>query len=167
MEIEDTIQTLTRIRQSIVTWVPKRTTSPDALIEYLNDLYIAAAEDSEFDDLFEHDDVGGPSITLIVSVDMGFDLPNVMEKMRTRLHIEPPEHTDEIGKAGIVWSHGRYDFVFDDNAGLLRISHRYSHRRIDTKSVSSIAEQMIDYAIDYLSEVKASTTESPDASETD
>ncbi|MCP4450317.1 MAG: hypothetical protein GY809_02570 [Planctomycetes bacterium] len=25
-----------------------------------------------------------------------------------RLHIEPPEHMDEIGKAGIVWSHGRY-----------------------------------------------------------
>jgi len=167
MEIENTIQTLTRIRQSIDTWVPKQTTSPDALIEYLNDLYITAAEDSDFDDLFECDNVGGPSITLIVGVDIDFDLQSVMEKMHTRLHIEPPEHTDEIGKTGIVWSHGRYDFVFDDNAGLLRISHKYSHKRVDTKSVSSIAEQMLDYAIDYLSEVKASTMEGTDAPETE
>jgi len=167
MEIDDSIRTLTRIRQSIGTWAPKRTTSPDALIEYLNDQYITAGEDSDFDDLFEFDDVGGPSITLVVGVDMGFDIRNVMEKMRMRLHIEPPEHTDEIGKAGIVWSHGRYDFVFDDHAGFLRISHQYSHKRVDTKSVSSIAEQMIDYAIDYLTEIKASATKSTDPQKTE
>ncbi len=111
--------------------------------------------------------MGGPSITLVVGVDMGFDIQNVMEKMRTRLHIEPPEHSDEIGKAGIVWSHGRYDFVFNDHAGLLRISHKYSHKRVDTKSVASIAEQMIDYALDYLAEIKASATESTDPQETE
>jgi len=33
MEIDDTIQTLTKIRQSIDKWVPQRTTRPDALIE--------------------------------------------------------------------------------------------------------------------------------------
>ena len=165
MEIENTVRVLTRIRQSIGSWAPKRTNSPDALIEYLNDLYMTAAEDSDFDDLFEFDDVGGASITIIVPVDMGFDVQTVMEKMRTRLNIEPPEHTDEIGKAGIVWSHGRYDFVFDDDAGLLRISHRYSHKRADTRSVSSIAGQMIDYAIDYLSEVKVSVEESTDVPE--
>jgi hypothetical protein len=42
---------------------------------------------------------------------------------------------DEIGKTGIVWSHRRYDFMYDDDSGLLRISHKYSHKREDTKSV--------------------------------
>ena len=44
---------------------------------------------------------------------------------------------------------------------------RYSHKRVDTKSVSSIAKQMIDYAIDYLEEVKASAKKSAGAPETD
>ena len=156
MEIDDTIQSLVKVRQSIDTWVPKRTTRPDALIADLNDLYIASTENRDFDELFEYDDVGNPSITLIVSIEVEFDLRKVMENLRTRLHIIHPGRTDEIGSAGVVWSQGRYDFVYDDNLGALRISHRYSHKRVDTKSVSSIAKQMIDYAVGYLQEVKAS-----------
>jgi hypothetical protein len=156
MEIEDTIQALVKVRQSIDTWVPRRTTRPDALITDLNDLYIASTENRDFDELFEYDDVGGPSITLIASIEVEFDLKKVMENLRTRLHIIQPGRADEIGSAGVVWSHGRYDFVYDDNLGALRISHRYSHKRVDTKSVSSIAKQMIDYAMAYLEEVKAS-----------
>jgi hypothetical protein len=38
---------------------------------------------------------------------------------------------------------------------------------VDTKSVSSIAKQMLDYAIDYLEEVRASAKESADALKTD
>jgi hypothetical protein len=32
MSIDDTIQTLVKVRQSIDPWVPERTTRPDALI---------------------------------------------------------------------------------------------------------------------------------------
>jgi hypothetical protein len=167
MEINDTIQTLVKVQQSIDTWVPERTTRPDALIADLNDLYVASTENRDFDDLFEYDDVGGPSITLIVGIDVEFDLKKVMENLRTRLHIKQPGRADEIGNAGIVWSHGRYDFVYDDNASALRVSHRYSHKRVDTKSVSSIAKQMIDYAIAYLEEVQASAKESTGAPDTE
>ncbi len=167
MEIDDTIQALVKIRQSIDTWVPERTTRPDALIADLNDLYIGSTENRDFDDLFEYDDVGGPSITLIVSIGMEFDLKKAMKSIRTRLHIRQPGRADEIGNAGIVWSQGRYDFVYDDNSGALRVSHRYSHKRVDTKSVSSIAKQMIDYAIVYLEEVKASVDESAGAPDTE
>jgi hypothetical protein len=156
MEIDDTIQALTKIHQSIDTCVAKTTARPDALIADLNDLYVESTENPDFDELFEYDDVGSPCITLIVSIDVEFDLQRVMENLRTRLHIIQPGRADDIENAGIVWSHGRYDFVYDDRSGALRISHRYSHKRIDTKSVSSIAKQMIDYAIDYLEEVKAS-----------
>jgi len=167
MEIDDTIQTLVKIRQSIDKWVPQRTTRPDALIADLNDLYVESTRNRDFDDLFEYDDVGSPSITLSVGIDVDFDLKRVMENMRTRLHILQPGRGDDIGNAGIVWSHGRYDFVCDDDSGALRISHRYSHKRVDTKSVSSIAKQMIDYAIDYLEEVKAAAKESAGAPETE
>jgi hypothetical protein len=166
MEIDDTIQTLARIRQSIDKWVPQTTTRPDALIADLNDLYVESTENRDFDELFEYDDVGSPSITLLVGIEVEFDLKTVMENVRTRLHIIQSGRADEIGKAGVVWSHGRYDFVYDRDAGLLRISHRYSHKRVDTKSVSSIAKQMIDYAIGYLEEVKASAKKSAGVQET-
>lgn len=156
MEIDNTIQTLVRIRQFVDTWVPRRTTRPDALIADLNDLYVTSTENRDFDELFEYDDVGSPSITLIVSIEeVECDFQRVMENMWTRLHVQP-SRADEIASAGVVWSHGRYDFVYDDDSGSLRISHRYSHKRVDTKSVSSIAKRMIDYAIAYLEEVKAS-----------
>ncbi len=163
MEIDDTIQALVKIGESIDTWVPERITRPDVLIADLNDLYVASTRNRDFDDLFEYDDVGGPSITLIVSIEVEFDLKKVMESIRTRLHIVQPGRADEIGRAGIVWSQGRYDFVYDDNSGALRVSHRYSHKRVDTKSVSSIVKQMIDYAIVYLEEVKAFVDESAGA----
>ena len=166
MEIEDTVQALVKVRQSIDTWVPRRTTRPDALVADLNDLYIASTENRDFDELFEYDDVGGPSITLIVSIEVEFDLKKVMEGLRARLHIKQPDRADEIGSAGVVWFHGRYDFVYDDGLGALRISHQYSHKRVDTKSVSSIARRMIDYAIAYLEEVKASNKESAGGPET-
>ena len=167
MEIDDTIQTLVKIHQSIDSRVPQTTTRPDALIADLNDLYVASTENRDFEELFEYDDVGSPSITLIISIDMEFDLKEVMKNLRTRLHIMQPGRADEIGSAGIVWSHGRYDFVYDDDSGALRISHRYSHKRVDTKSVTSIARQMVDYAINYLEEVKASAKESTRAPETE
>jgi hypothetical protein len=167
MEIDDTIQTLVKIRQSIDSRVPQTTTRPDALIADLNDLYVASAENRDFDELFEYDDVGSPSITLIISINMEFDLKEVMKNLRTRLHIMQPGRADEIGSAGIVWSHGRYDFVYDDDSRALRISHRYSHKRVDTKSVASIAKKMVDYAIDYLEEVKASAKENTGAPETE
>jgi len=167
MEIYDTIQTLTKVRQSIDTWAPMTTTRPDVLVADLNDLYVASAENRDFDELFEFDDVGSPSVTLRVSVEVEFDLQRVMENLRTRLHMLQPGRADEIGNAGIVWSQGRYDFVYDEDSGTLRISHRYSHKRVDTKSVSSIAKQMIDYAIDYLEEIKASAKEDAGAPETE
>lgn len=160
MEISDTIQTLANVRQSIDRCVARTTTRPDALIGNLNDLYMASAKNRSFDELFEYSDVGSPSITLTLSVDADFDLKRVMEGMRARLHILQPRSGDDIGNAGIVWSHGRYDFVYDDNARALRITHRYSHKRIDTKSVSSIVKQMIEYAMDYLEEIAVSAKES-------
>jgi hypothetical protein len=159
VEIDDTIQVLVRMRESVDKWAPRTTTRPDALIADLNDLYVSATENRDFDELFACDDVGGPSITLLVSIDAEFDLKKVMENMRARLQIIQPGSADEIGTAGIVWSHGRYDFVYDHDAGLLRISHKYSHRQVDTKSVSSIVKRMIDHALEYLREVKASVQE--------
>jgi hypothetical protein len=167
MEIDDTIQMLVKVRQSIDSWVARTTTRPDALIADLNDLYVASTENCSLDDLFEYSDVGSPSITLRIGIDVEFDLKTVMENLRTRLHIRQPGRGDNIGNAGIVWSHGRYDFVYDDDSGALRISHRYSHKRVDTKSVSSIAKQTIDYAIDYLEEVRASVKKSAGVPETD
>jgi hypothetical protein len=166
MEIDDTIQTLVTVRQSIDRWVAQTTARPDVLIAHLNDLYVDSTENRSLDELFEYSDVGSPSITLRVGIDVEFDLKTVMENIRSRLGILEPGRGDDIARAGIVWSHGRYDFVYDEDAGALRVSHRYSHKRIDTKSVSSIARQMIDYAIDYLEEIKASAqgnTDTPEA----
>jgi hypothetical protein len=160
MEINDTLQTLADIRQAIDTWVPQGTTRPDALIADLNDRYVASTENRAFEELFEYDDVGSPSLTLIVSIEEEFRLQEVMANLRTKLHILRPARADEIARAGVVWSYGRYDFVYDRDSGSLRISHKYSHKCVDTKSVSSIAKQMIDYAIDYLKEVKASAQKS-------
>jgi hypothetical protein len=167
MEIDDTIQTLVRVRQSIETWTPRRTTRPDALIADLNDLYVAATKDRGMEELFAYDDIGSPSLTLLVGIEVPFELPRIMANLRARWHLPPPGRTDEIANAGVVWSQGRYDFVYDDDPGALRISHKYSHKRLDTKSVSSIARQMIDYAIEYLEEVKASAGKGGDALETD
>lgn len=158
MNMDDTIQALRTIRQSIDTWVPRRTTRPDALIADLNELYVESIKNRDMDDLFEYSDVGSPSITLIVGIEVDFDLKAVMEHMRTRFQITQPGRGDEIGHAGVVWSHGRYDFVYDEDAGSLRVSHRYSHRRVDTKSVSSIAKRMIGYALEYLEQIKRLAT---------
>jgi len=69
VEIDETIQTLVNVRQSIDKWVPRTSTRPDALIADLNELYVGSTENRDFDELFEYDDVGGPSITLIVSIE--------------------------------------------------------------------------------------------------
>jgi hypothetical protein len=167
MEIDDTIQMLVKVRQSIDGWVAQVTTRPDVLIADLNDLYVDSTENRSLDELFAYSDVGSPSITLNVGIDVDFDLKRVMENMRSRLHILQPGRGDDIGKAGIVWSHGRYDFVYDEDAGALRITHRYSHKRVDTKSVSSIARQMIDYAMDYLEEIKAAAKNGAGAPQAD
>jgi len=167
MEIDDTIQMLAKIRQSLDTRIPQTTTPPDALIADLNDLYVGSSKNRSMDELFEYDDIGSPSITLIVPINVEFDLQRVTKNLRTKLHLLRPGRADEIGNAGIVWSYGRYDFVYDRDSGSLRISHKYSHKRVDTKSVSSIARQMIDYAMDYLEEVKASARKSAGDPETD
>jgi len=164
MLIDDIIQTLTKIYQSVEKGIPKTAASPDALINHLNDLYSESTEgltldglfeyelhtestqNRNLDELFKYDDVGSPSITLTVSIDVEFDLKRVMENMQTRLHATQHVQADEIGKTGIVWSHGRYDFAYDDDSGLLRISHKYSHRRGDTRSILSIIKLMIGYA---------------------
>ena len=90
MEIDDTIQTLATVRQSIDAWVPQITTRPDVLIADLNDLYVESTENRSLDELFEYSDVGSPSITLSIGIDVDFDLKRVMENMRTRLQILQP-----------------------------------------------------------------------------
>lgn len=167
MEIDDTVQVLARIRQSIEKGIPQTITRPDALIADLNELYIESSGNRGLNELFEYDDVGDPSITLRVNIDIEFDLKGVMEKMRARLHAAQPGVADEMGKTGIAWSSGRYDFVYDEGSGILRISHQYSHKRVDTKSVLSIVKTMIDYALDYLKEVKASAKERTGTPETE
>jgi hypothetical protein len=154
MNIDDTIGTLMRIRQAIERGIPQTISRPDRLIAALNELYVQSVENREFDELFEYSDVGSPSITLTAHIDVDFNLKSAMKHMQTRLHVTPPGKTDEIGRAGLVWSSGRYDFVYDHDAGLLRVSHKYSHQQVDTKSVLSIVKRMIDYALDYLEEVK-------------
>jgi len=134
MAIDDIITTLTKIYQSIDQGIPKTAASPDALLNHLNDLYgeftqnrnldglfesdneiySESTQNRNLDELFAYDDVGIPSITLTVHIDVEFDFKRVMENMRTRLRATPQEQVDEIGKTGIVWSHGRYDFMYDD-----------------------------------------------------
>jgi hypothetical protein len=167
MAIDDTIKTLTKIYQSIDRGIPKMAARPDALVNHLNDLYSESCEGFTSEELFAYDDVRSSSITLTVRIDVEFDLERVMENMRTRLHTTRYGREDEIGKTGIVWSHGRYDFVYDDDSGLLRISHRYSHKQGDIKSVLSIIKKMIDYARDYLEEAKKSAEDGTGTPETE
>jgi hypothetical protein len=159
MAIDDTIKALTKIYQSIDRGIPQTAASPDALLDHLNDLYSESTGELASRELFAYDDAGSPSITLTVRIDVEFDLKRVMENMRTRLHATQHGQADEIGRAGILWSHGRYDFVYDDDSGLLRISHKYSHKRGDTKSVLSITKKMIGYVKNYLEEVRKSAEE--------
>lgn len=166
MEIKDSINALRAIHESIDKGVPQTNTSPDALVAYLNDVYIRSSENPEFDELFEYSDVGSPAITMTVSIDSEFDLERAVQGMRTRFEAPMPRPTDEIGNAGVVWSHGRYDFVYDESSETLRISHKYSHKRVDTQSVLTIASTMIDHALSYLDEVKASAHGQPDSPET-
>ena len=144
MIIDDAIQTLTKINQSTNKGIPKKVTRPDALVNYLNDLYSDCCEGFTLEELFAYDDVTSPSITLTIGVNVEFEIKKVMENMRTRLHIKHHSKADEIGKTGIVWSHGRYDFVCDDDAGLLRISHRYSHKRLDISVSTLLANSIFD-----------------------
>jgi hypothetical protein len=167
MTIDDTIEKLTKIDQSIDQGIPKTADSPDALVNHLNDLYAESDEDLSSEELFTYDDVGNPSMTLTVYIDVEFDPRKVMESVQTRLQAIPQEGADEIERTGIVWSCGRYDFVHDDAVGQLRISHRYSHRPRDTQSVLSIVRKMIDYAKSYLEAVKQSTQEATGTEETD
>jgi len=167
MAIDDTIKILAKIYQSIDRGIPKTAASPDALVNHLNDLYAESIEGFASQELFAYDDVRSPSITLTISIDVEFDLKRVMENMRKRLHTRRRGKADALGKTGIVWSYGHYDFIYDDDSGLLRISHKYGHKREDTKSVLSIIKKMIDYAKDYIEEVKKSAEESTITPETE
>ena len=154
MAIDDTIKALTRIYQSIDRGIPKTAASPDALVNHLNDLYSESGEDLSSRELFTYDDVGSPTITITIDTDVDFDPGKVMETMRKRFQVTPKKQADEIGETGMVWSHGRYDFMYNDASEHLRISHQYSHRKRDTQSVLSIIKRMIEYAKDYLEQVK-------------
>jgi hypothetical protein len=167
MAIDDTIKVLTKIYQTIDRGIPKTAASPNALVNHLNDLYSESNKGFASMELFTYDNIGRPSITLTVQIDMEFDSKRVMERMQTKLKAAPHEEADEIGKTGVVWSYGRYDFVHDDDLGQLRISHQYSHRRRDTQSVLSIIKRMIGYAKDYLEEVKKSVKEDTNTPETE
>ena len=167
MAINDTIAILTKIHQTIDRGIPKTATSPNALVNHLNDLHSESTKGFASKELFTYDDVERPSITLTVQIDVEFNSKRVMESMQTKLKATPYEETDEIGKTGVVWSHGRYDFVHDDDLGQLRISHQYSHRSRDTKSVLSIIKKMVVYANDYLEEVKKSVKGDTTTPETD
>ena len=166
MAIDDTITTLAKIDQSIDQGIPKTADSPDALVNHLNDLYGESDEDLSSRELFTYDDVGNPSMTLTVHIDVEFDPRRVMEIVQTRLQVTPQKEADEIGRTGVVWSRGRYDFVFDDDLGQMRISHQYSHRPRDTQSVLSIISKMIDYAKSYLQAIKESKEEGTGTPET-
>ncbi|OHB76136.1 MAG: hypothetical protein A2Z25_18765 [Planctomycetes bacterium RBG_16_55_9] len=85
MVIDDTIQTLIKIYESIDQGIPKTAASPDALVNHLNDLYSESTEGLTSEELFAYDDVGNPSITLTISIDVEFDLKRVVENMRTKL----------------------------------------------------------------------------------
>lgn len=165
MTIDDTIKRLTRIFQSVEQRIPKTAATPDALVNHLNDLYGESTEGLGSEELFTYDDVGSPSITLTVHVDVEFDSSRVMETVKKRLKVVPREEPDEIGRTGAVWSCGRYDFVYDDALGQLRISHRYSHRQRDTQSVVSIVRKMMVYAKTYVEAVKQSSEEATDTRE--
>ena len=167
MPIDDTITTLTKIYQSIDKRIPQSITSPDALVDHLNGLYSKSAKSLALEELFAYDDVGSPSITLTIRIDVEFDLRKIMENTRTILQTKQHSQADAIGKTGIVWSHGRYDFVYDDDSGLLRVSHKYSHKRGDTNSVLSIIKKMIGYTKDYMEEIKKSAEESTSTPETE
>ena len=156
MGIDDTIQTLTKISQLIDKGIPHTPGSPDSLVNYLNDLYAKTIEGFAVEEFLSYDDVGSPTITLTVGIDVEFDLKKVMENMRARLHVRQRGKADTLGKTGIVWSCGHYDFVYDDDLGVLRISHKYGHKREDTRSVLSIIKKMTGYAKDYIEEVKKS-----------
>ena len=167
MVIDDTITTLTKIDQSIDQGIPKTADSPDALVNHLNDLYGESGEGLSSGELFTYDDVGNPSTTLTVHIDVEFDPRRVMEIVQTRLQVTAQEEADDIGRTGVIWSCGRYDFVFDDDLGQLRISHRYSHRPRDTQSVLSIVRKMIDYAKSYLEAIRQSAEEGSAPPETE
>ncbi len=167
MAIDDTIKILIKIHQSIAQGIPKTADSPDALVNHLNDLYGESSDGLASGELFTYDDVGRPSITLTVHIDAEFDPRRVMESLQTRLRVTPQKEADEIGRTGVVWSCGRYDFVFDDDLGQMRISHRYSHRRRNTQSVLSIISKMIDYAKSYLEAVRQSAEEGTGILETE
>jgi hypothetical protein len=158
MAIDDTITTLTEIYRLIDKGIPKTAASPDDLLNHLNDLFSESIGKFASMELFAYDDVRTPSITLTIAIDVEFDFKRVMENMLAKLHATQHGQIDEIGKTGIVWSHGRYDFMYNDDSGLLRISHRYSHKPKDTKSVLSVIKRMISYAKDYLEEVRKSAT---------
>lgn len=165
MTIDDTITALAKIYQLIDKGVPKTAASPDALVNHLNDLYSEFAESLDSKELFTYDDVGNPSITLTVNIDVEFDLKRVMENMQKRLQAIPQEQVEEIGRTGVVWSHERYDFMYDDDSGNLRISHKYSHKPRNTRSVLSIIKKMIAYAKDYLEQINRSIEEDTRAPE--
>ena len=167
MILDDAIQTLSKIYRTIDKGIPQTAASPDTLVNHINDLYGESTIGFAPEELFAYHDVVNPSITLTISIDIEFDLKKVMENMRTRLQITQPGIADEIGATGIVWSHGRYDFMYDDDSGLLRISHKYGQKRKDTRSVLSIIKRMISYAKDYLEEIKKSLEESVDTPETE
>ena len=105
------------------------------------------------------------SATVPLYIDVEFNPRSVTDNLRKKLHAEHCSETDEIGRTGGIWSHGRYDFLYDDS-GVLRMSHQYSRKRGYTRSVLSIIRKMIDYAKSYIEAVKQSAEEGTGTPET-
>ena len=159
MAIDDIVKALTRISRLVDKGIPHTPRSPDALVERLNDLYAESVKGISSQELFTYDDVVSPTITLTISVEAEFDIKKVMENIRTKLNEAQRGKADALGTTGIIGSYGHYDFMYDDESELLRITHKYGHKPEDTRSVLSIMKKMIDYAKGYLEEVKKSAQE--------
>jgi hypothetical protein len=54
MKIDDTVQTLAQVRQSIDSWVPRTAARSEVLIADLNELYVASTDSRSMEDLFEY-----------------------------------------------------------------------------------------------------------------
>ena len=167
MKIDNTMTVLTKVTQTLTKGIPWTVKQPDALIDHINDLYRLICETLKWDALLAYDNVGYPSVTLTINIEEEFNIKQVAEGMRRKLKLPKPEKTDKIENTGIAWSYSRYDFLYDPAVECLKISHKYNYKRLDTQAVLNIVKTMIDHAMSYLEEIRASISQDPDTPVTD
>lgn len=158
MKIDKTITVLTKLTQTLTKGIPWTVKQPEALIDHINDLYTLFCETLEWDELLTFDNMGYLSVTLTIRIEEEFDIKQIVEGMHKKLKMPKLNKADKIRNTNIVWSHDRYDSLYDQNMDCLQISHRYSHKWIETQSVVNIVRTMISHALSYLEEVEAATT---------